>query len=291
MTKQVTTLTEELKANIVKFLEENPIHYSENETIHADTIKTLVLSKDTDDADEIHTSICDNANLEALNDVIYKFDIDKDNFEDYEELENLVNNNFTYSLKNWFQSIKVPIHITMFSNYDGIDRYDIDFDDECYMNDLVNKLGLNRQGFKRYMLDNYNDYSFSGNWKRDDKKDINSPFKMEEFANEILHLCYNANFSFVLNATLWDLFNVESFDNLKVTIPKGTMYGFLDTCGGSGSIFDSKTQNDFDLVLNTNFDKDYNSFFRLDLCSEFKYNYENIYGTYLKDEETLIIKE
>lgn len=285
------SIIETKKEEIIKFLKENTYQYNGGD-LDKDTINTLSINSDTDELTDWLVQINHECGDELFEIILSKFDIDEDNLDIDEtiELKEFIQDYMVISFENWFKDIKVLVQIPMLSNYDCINSYsDRVFDTkEHYIADVLDMLNLNRKDFKAEL--NNNGFSFSGTWRNEKSKLGKEIVDMKPFVTEVQHLSCGGNLlTFVLNATLWDLFNADTFNNLEVTIPKGTLIGFLSTFQGGGTNYDARTKQDFKVTLKDHFCKGYKPFFRLDLASEYKYNYKNIYGDDARDEPLLII--
>lgn len=287
------SIIESKKEEIIKYLKENTYQYSEEGGLDKEVIKALTIDIDNDAITDYLVEINDFCADNQYEDVLYTFSIDEDDLSEDEkvELREIILDNMIISFENWFKGIKVLIHIPMLSNYDCINSYtDMDYHaTNHYIADCVDILKINRKDFKAELKDT--SLNFHGTWKNEKSKIGKEAVSVKDFAKEVLHLSCGANLlTFVLNATLWDLYKVDSFDNLNVTIPKGTLIGFLSTFQGGGTNYDARTKQDFKVTLKKGFCKDYKPFLRLDLDCEYEYGFKSIYGVNTYNEPLLIIE-
>lgn len=284
---------ENKKEEIIKYLEENIYQYSEEGGLDNEAIKALTIDRDNDGFIDYLIEINDVCADNLYQNILSTFSIDEDDLSEEEQIEltEIILDNMIISFENWFKRIKVLIHIPMLSNYDCINSYtDRDYHaTDHYIADCVDVLKINRKDFKAELKDT--SLNFSGTWRNEKSKIGKEVVDVKDFANEVLHLSCGGNLlTFVLNATLWDLYKADSFDNLNVTIPKGTLIGFLSTFQGGGTNYDARTKQDFKVTLGKNFSKDYKPYLRLDLDCEYEYGFKSIYGVNTDNEPLLIIE-
>lgn len=142
----------------------------------------------------------------------------------------------------------INVSIELMSNYDCLSSFFYEtsgnkvFLKESYLEDLIKMSRLNISKLKSVFDDN-------GIEIRDEPTKTEEElgvFSEEEIYKEFLNTCCGANrFSILLKIQARDFYNICK--NKKLTIPKGSRYGFYSRFYGGGSVFDSITKKDFNI--------------------------------------------
>ena len=143
-----TLLTEEIRKEVLNYLLENPFQYSSNE-IDNDTIIKM-FNDENDEYTEMFCAIDDEIENELFETIKYKFNLTDLDTECEISLMALIRGNMRVSFVKWLSSIKVPLQISLISNYDCVgtevtDGFDIN---NTYIGDCVKALNLEPQTLK-----------------------------------------------------------------------------------------------------------------------------------------------
>lgn len=192
--------------------------------------------------------------------------------------ENINNSVIDEAAKN---TSYIPVRIMLNSNHDCTNSFWFETNgrgvgvEENYLGDVLKFTGINPQEFKKAVLDE--GYETHGKFqKRKDKgfffaKDLMAEYEELSSPVSLFTMIGYMSASEIIKLIL------KPKGERKITIPKGTNYGFYSSSHGGGSIFDAETKEELVLDLEWNGKTGYDSL-SLKIDSVDGYSLKDCYG-------------
>ena len=175
----------------------------------------------------------------------------------------------------------IPIRVEMLSNNDCINSNWFESQggysyEESYFGDMLDTLNLNPAKVKKLLLEH--GYKVQGRFPNRKSRDGKEQVSYEQFYQELINSCCGANLlTYIGKVSLKELYDAD-FSLKEVIIPKGNCCGLFSYTFGGGSLLEMELKQDVRLKLEVN---NYNGFrFRLDEeRSKYDYSIRQVYGT------------